>query len=36
MKADMAEFVLDMLYMIDGDSSKRTGDVRIKMKEWGI
>jgi len=36
MNADMARFVLDMLYRIDSDSSERKGDFWTKIKEWGI
>ena len=36
MNADMAGFVIDMLYSIDSDLSKRKGDVRVGMKVGGI
>jgi len=32
MNADIAEFVLDMFYMIYGDNPKRKGDVRAGLK----
>jgi len=31
--ADMAGFVIDMLYMIDSDLSKRKGYVRMGIKQ---
>jgi len=35
--ADIADFVLDMFYMIDSDLSKKVkGDVHTEIKVWRI
>ena len=36
MKGDMAEFVIDMLYKIDSDLSRRKRDLREEIKVGGI
>jgi len=36
MNGDMAEFVIDMLCMINSDLLQRKGEVRGEIMEWGI